>query len=123
MALHIADDLYKQGPIAWVTYFEKTPQFYMASGGMLAFPNNDSATAFVKNILAKNIKNIQLTWNDMRVDPLTPQLAGLAATYNEVLNGTDGKQILATGYFTAVAEKTAEGWQLRNLHWSIINGK
>ena len=116
----IAKDISHDGPIAWLKYFEKSPGFFMASDGQIAFANNDSATAFVQNVLVKNIKQIQLQWSNIRIDALTPTLASIGANFHEELTDFSSKVMPFTGYFTAVAEQTSTGWQLRNLHWSIL---
>ena len=71
MAESIAKDVSREGPVAWLRYFENTPGFFMASEGRLVFPNNDSATNFIKNTLVKSISKIELHWNNIRIDPLT----------------------------------------------------
>ncbi len=117
----IARDISHDGPIAWLKYFEKSPGFFMASDGQIAFANNDSATAFVQNVLVKNIKQIELQWSNIHVDVLTPTLASIGANFHEELTDFSAKTLPFDGYFTAVAEQTPTGWQLRNLHWSIAH--
>ena len=47
----------------------------MAANGRLEFPNSASATAGIQNV-ARIITHIELQWSDdLRVDPLTPDLA------------------------------------------------
>jgi hypothetical protein len=117
----IAKDISHDGPIAWLKYFEKSPSFFMASDGQIAFTSNDSATAFVQNVLVKNINKIQLQWSNIRIDALTPTLASIGANFQEELTDVSSKKLPVNGYFTAIAEQTQTGWQLRNLHWSIAH--
>ena len=119
----IARDVSSEGPAAWLRYFENSPGFFMASDGQLVFPNNDSATSFIKNKLIKSMDKIVLTWNDMRIDPLTSKLACIASAYHEEITYVDGKKMPANGYFTGIAEQTPLGWQLRNAHWSLMATK
>jgi hypothetical protein len=114
----LSKDISNNGPIAWLTWFEKTPDFFMASEGHLVFPNSDSATLFIKHVLVKQIRTIQLQWSNMRIDPLTTHFSGIAATWHEEITDFASGKISQEGYFTAIAEKTAKGWQLRNAHWS-----
>jgi hypothetical protein len=114
----IAQDITHDGPTAWLKYFENTPTFFMAADGQLAFANNDSATNFIRHILAKNIKAITLRWNNVRIDPLTASLASIGADYHEDITDFSSKTTPYEGYFTAIAEQTPQGWKLRNLHWS-----
>jgi hypothetical protein len=118
-----AKDISHDGPIAWLKYFENTPDFFMASEGQLVFPNNDSATTFIKNTLVKQIQKVELHWSNIRIDPLNNKFANVAATWKEDLTDFANNTISEGGYFTAVAEKTSQGWQLRNAHWSVTKSK
>lgn len=122
LADSIARDVTRDGPVAWLRYFESSPGFFMASGGSLAFPNNDSAATFVR-AYAAGIHRLELTWSDVRVDPLTSHLAVMGATFHEVMTDTAGREMQFGGYFTAVAEETPAGWRLRDAHWSMIDHK
>lgn len=119
----IAEDISHDGPIAWLRYFENSPQFFMASEGQLVFSNNDSATTFIKNILIKQIRKIDLDWSNIRIDPFTSNFASIAATWHEEITDFTDKKISQGGYFTAIAEKTIHGWKLRNAHWSVLKSK
>jgi hypothetical protein len=121
MANHIAIDVNSSGPSAWLGHFDDTIGFFMAVNGELAFPNYDSASVFIKNRLAKLISKVELTWSDIRIDPLTPALAMMAASYQEVLLDSLGQKRTVLGYFTGLAQKTSVGWQLRNCHWSRLD--
>lgn len=119
----IAKDISHDGPIAWQKYFEDTPDFFMASDGQLVFPNSDSAKTFIKNTLVKQILKIELHWGNVRIDPLNNKFAVVGATWNEYLTDFTNKTISQSGYFTGVAEKTLQGWELRNAHWSVTKVK
>ena len=119
----IAKDISQEGPIAWLKYFEKTPSFFMASDGQLVFANNDSATRFIKNNLVKQIRKIELQWSNVRIDPLTLKFANIAANWHEDMTDFSDNKTSQEGYFTAIAEKTLQGWQLRNAHWSVTKSK
>jgi ketosteroid isomerase-like protein len=123
MLASVAKAIADEGPIAWLRYFENSPDFFMAADGQLAFANNDSATNFLKNTYAKSIGKIELRWDHVRIDPLTGQLAGVAAVFHEDITDTTGKKMPSDGYFTGIAHQTAQGWQLRNAHWSIMHIK
>jgi hypothetical protein len=109
----LADD----GPMAWLRYFETTPAFFMASDGRLVFPSNDSATVFVQH-LGDVVSAIDLEWTDLRVEPLAPGIAVVAAAYREAITDTSGATTSFGGFLTGVARHTPDGWRLRNLHWS-----
>ncbi|HMC87277.1 MAG TPA: hypothetical protein VKI61_17250 [Chitinophagaceae bacterium] len=118
-----ASDISHDGPVGWLKYFENTPDFFMASDGQIVFPNYDSATAFIKNTLARQIKKIELHWSNIRIYPLAERLANIGADWMEYFTDFAGNNNSQKGYFTAVAEKTLQGWRLRNAHWSVIKSK
>jgi len=120
MANDIANDIGVGGPVQWLNYFEQSPNFFMAVDGRRVFPNNDSATHFIKEVLAKSIMKVKLQWSNMYIDSVSPTVAVISANYHEDLIDKDNKVIKADGYFTGTAEKTANGWKLRNLHWSSM---
>jgi len=114
----VARDVTADGPIAWSKYFENTPAFFMAVNGKMAFPSGASAMAGIPDV-AKMYKHIDLTWgDDLRVDVLTPALAGIATTYHETLIDAADHRIEANGFFTGIAEFRDGRWQFRNAHWS-----
>jgi hypothetical protein len=119
----IAKDISAEGPVAWLKHFENTPDFFMASEGQMVFPTNDSATAFIKNILVKKIHKIDLRWGNVRIDPLTDKFADVAANWQEDMTDFSDNKMSQSGYFTGIAEKTSSGWQLRNAHWSAVKSK
>jgi hypothetical protein len=92
----------------------------MADEGRMAFPNSTVATAGIQDF-ARTIKQMELRWSDdLRVDPLTPNFAVIAATYKEVRLDTAGHRIEETGFFTGTAEHRDGRWQFRNAHWSVL---
>src|SRR6185312_4344625 len=115
----VSKDVTHDGPIAWMNYFDSNPDFYMASGGKLVFPNYDTANNFVRNVLIKVIPKIELHWNDIHVYPISVDYADISAGFHEMQTSFDGKLTPDDGYFTALAHHTNQGWRLQNLHWSI----
>jgi hypothetical protein len=118
MASALTLDLSQIGPAAWLHYFEDSPDFFMAVDGKMAFPNYQTADHFITDTLVKAIRKINLQWQSLRINPLSPSLASMAARYHEDLFDSAGKSIQANGYFTATAVFTAQGWKLKNIHWS-----
>jgi hypothetical protein len=120
MMKNIENEISAKGPIAWLDYFEDTPGFFMASGGQLALKDYSSAVTFVKNNLVKMMPRIKLRWKDVRIDPLSNDLATAAAGFHEDISLANGKTMSFDGYFTATAHFDGHAWKLRNLHWSIL---
>lgn len=113
----VADGVTGRGPAAWRDYFADTPAFFMAVDGHMAFDTSDAATRGLREVV-KSIPRIELRWGDVRVDPLTPRLAMVAAPYHEIQIDAGGRKVSTAGYFTALAELGPGGWRFRDAHWS-----
>jgi hypothetical protein len=114
----VAHDITQDGPAVWRKHFADTPSFFMAVDGKIAFANSAEATAGIQQA-ALAIKKIELKWgDDLRVDPLAPDLAVVAAPFHESQVWADGRHVNETGYFTGVAQYRDGRWQFRNAHWS-----
>src|ERR1019366_3041949 len=119
-AREVARNVTQEGPTAWRRYFAESPAFFMAAEGRLAFPNGASAITAIPD-LARTIKRIDLRWGEeLRVDPLAPDLAVLATPYREIRTGPAGDRVSGAGYFTATTEYKGGHWQFRNAHWSVV---
>jgi hypothetical protein len=119
----IAVNVSEKGPVAWLNYFENTPDFFMATDGQLDFPNKDTAAIIINNKIVKQIMAIDLKWNNIHIDALSGTLAAIGADFHEVITDPNGNKLPVDGYFTGIAHRSVEGWQLRNLHWSIKKEK
>ena len=117
-ARSVAHDITQEGPSAWRRYFAESPGFFMAADGHLVFPSSASLTSGIPE-LVQSIRQIKLEWGgDVRVDPLAPDLAVMAAPYREMRTDAAGTRVDETGYFTGVAEMRDGDWQFRDAHWS-----
>lgn len=117
----VAHDVTEEGPIAWRKHFADSPSFFMAVDGRLVYQNGAMAMAAIPD-LARAIKHIELRWgDDLRVDPLTANLAGVAVSWHEVIVDAAGKSMDEAGYFTGIAEYRDGRWQFRNAHWSAVS--
>jgi hypothetical protein len=107
-----------EGPLAWLKFFNTGPEFFMAVNGQLAFPNAAAAKEGTQNF-ARTINRIDLTWgDDLHVDPLTAELAVVAASWREIQVDKAGHRIEEAGYFTGLAEYRGGRWRFRDAHWS-----
>jgi hypothetical protein len=114
----VAHDITEEGPSAWRKHFAASPWFFMAVDGHLVYPNGAAAMAGILDV-ARSIKHIELRWgDDLRVDPLTADLAVMASSWHEVLVDGTGKRLEETGFFSGTAEYREGRWQFRNAHWS-----
>jgi hypothetical protein len=116
---NVARDVTQEGPAAWEKHFADSPSFFMALEGRLQFPDRQSATQGI-DALTRTIQHIELNWGeDLRVDPLTPDFAGVATSWHEVIVDKQGHQFAAGGFFTGLVEHHNGQWQFRNAHWSV----
>ena len=115
----VAHDVTEGGPIAWREHFSDGPAFFMAVDGHMVFPSGEAAAAGIQGV-ALQIKHIELVWNgDVRVDPLTPELAVIATPWHEVQVNAAGTRIEESGFLTGIAEYRKGHWQFRDVHWSL----
>jgi len=118
-ARDVAHDVTREGPAAWRRYFSPSPSFFMASDGQLVFSSAASAARGIDD-LTRTIRSIELRWgDDLRVDPLSADLAVLASSWSELRVAADGGRVTDRGFFTAVAERRDGRWKFRNAHWSV----
>jgi hypothetical protein len=120
MTANLINDLSNHGPVAWLNYFEESPDFFMVSSGQLAFKDYQSGKTFIEDTLVKYFVKINLQLNQLRIDPLTSNLASIGAGFHEELFDSTGKMALADGYLTALVKQTNQGWKFRNLQWSLL---
>lgn len=114
----VSHSVNQDGPLAWIKYFDKSPAFFMAVNGQMAFANASAAQEGTRKF-AQTIRQIELKWgDDLRVDPLTSKYAVVGVSWREVQIDTDGHSVTETGYFTALAEFGDGHWQFRDAHWS-----
>lgn len=119
-ALELAHGVTSEGPSAWRGYFEDNRAFFMADEGRLVFPDSASANVAIEGLI-QTTAHIDLKWgDDLRVDPLTPDLAMIAASYHEIRTNKSGDRVDERGFFTGLAEQQGGRWRLRNAHWSVI---
>ena len=117
--LRLAQDVTQEGPAAWRKEFADTPSFFMATEGQMVFANGQAAAQGIQD-LTRMIKHIELRWgNDLRVDPLTPDLAVVATSWQEVREDMEGHQVTESGFVTGVAEQRDGEWRFRSAHWSV----
>ncbi len=83
-ARDVAHDVTREGPAAWRRYFSPSTSFFMASDGQLVFSSAASAARGIDD-LTRTLRSIELRWgDDLRIDPLTPDLAVMASSWSEL---------------------------------------
>jgi len=114
----VAADVLAKGPGVWVNYLQDTSNFFMADNGQLAFKDYNAAKKFVQDTLSKTMPKVDLKWSNIRIDPLTNNIACIGADYHEDVTDTSATVKPYDGYFTATAIQVNDEWKFRNLHWS-----
>jgi hypothetical protein len=107
----------RAGPLGWLEVFDSAGPFFMASDGRVAFADRAAAQGFLADF-APSVVGMDLTWGDLRVEPLSPGLVSFGAGYRERIEVVDGAASEFGGYVTGVVRRTADGWRLQHLHWS-----
>lgn len=116
----VARDVTEKGPVGWQKHLADDPAFFLASDGKMQFPNRQTAREGIEEF-TRTIPHVELNWgDDLRVDPLTADLAQMAASWHEVLVDNSGHRAEETGFFTGLVEKREGQWQFRNAHWSEV---
>jgi hypothetical protein len=114
----VAQDVTRDGPAAWGKEFSREPEFFMAVNGAMAFASGEAAAQALPGV-AQMIPKIELQWGkDLRVDPLTADLAVVGTSWQEVLSDPQGKTRQDNGYFTGVVQRRNGKWEFRDAHWS-----
>jgi hypothetical protein len=114
----VARDVTREGAVAWCKYFDDNPEFFMAVNGKLMFSSGADAQKGTQEF-AHTIRRIDLKWgNDLRIDPITPELAVVGVSWREVWVDNANHRIDEAGYFTAVAQFQKGQWKFRDVHWS-----
>lgn len=110
-------DIAREGPRAWRRHLLDDPSFFMATYGALHLHSGEHALRFVDEI-APRITQMELTFRDVRIEPLAEDLAAVSAGYAERATLADGGAERFAGWFTGVAVRTRDGWRLQHAHWS-----
>lgn len=106
-----------RGPEAWLTFFEETPAFFMASDGMTAFADRADAEAFLAEF-APRVETLSLRWIEPRFEVLAPDVVAVVSAYDEEITMVDGTVSTFGGQVSGVLRRTAGAWRLQHLHWS-----
>lgn len=110
-------DLERDGPTAWLSWFEPTPDFRMAAYGGLEFDGYAAAVERVRS-LATIVRRVELELATPRVTPLGPGLSAVGVAYRQRLEFTDRPTLVEQGYLSGVLRESEHRWRFVELHWS-----
>lgn len=120
MTANISRDLATKGPVAWLDYFDNSPQFIMISDGKVSFHGYNSANKFIRDTLSKKMSKISLKWIHMHIYLITRDTVYINSNVYEDITMSNGETTDYDGYFSGAALSTKDGWKLINLHWYTI---
>lgn len=118
MTNDISRDLAAKGPIAWLDYFDHSPQLFMISDGQPNFNDYQSAEKFIRDTVSKRIIRVTLKWKGKSIGWITRDVVAINSPVHEDLLMANGQTIAYDGYVSGTALSTSKGWKLVNLHWS-----
>ncbi len=115
----LAADISTHGYRAFTPVMDSAPGYLWAYNGALVFPSFDSMATWTRSSPEPKEPET-FAWDSVRVLPLAPGLAAVAATYRETAPDRTGNPGTEIGVFTAVAVHRAEGWKFTDAHTSTL---
>jgi uncharacterized protein YecT (DUF1311 family) len=100
----VAAGVRRDGPQAWRQYVGDHARTLFVSNGEAGVP--DAAAA------------VELRWDSVHVDAITPSLAIVTAVYHETVRDAAGRMRTHGGWFTGVARREPAGWRWHHVHRS-----
>jgi len=119
LAARMAADVSAHGYRGFVQAMDSAPGYAWAYNGFLPFTSFDSMAAWARTDPEPKVPEV-FAWDSVRVEPIAPGVAGLAATYAETRPDSTGAPKTEKGVFTAVAVHRAGGWKFTAAHTSTL---
>jgi hypothetical protein len=115
----LAAEISAHGYRAFVPVMDSAPGYAWAYNGFLPFTSFDSMAAWARSSPEPQEPGT-FAWDSVRIEPLAPGVAAVAATYAEIAPDRTGTPGTEKGVFTAVAVHRADGWKFTNAHTSTL---
>jgi hypothetical protein len=115
----LAAEISAHGYRAFVPVMDSAPGYVWAYNGFLPFTSFDSMAAWARRDPEPESPET-FAWDSVRVEPLAPGIAVVAATYTETRPDSAGRPNTEQGAFTAVALHRADGWKFTDAHTSTL---
>jgi hypothetical protein len=119
VAARLAAEISAHGYRAFTPVMDSAPGYVWAYNGFIAFPSFDSMATWARSSPEPKTPEV-FAWDSVRVEPIAPGVATLAATYAETAPDRTGNQGTEKGVFTAVAVHRADGWKFTDAHTSTL---
>jgi len=119
LAARLAAQISAHGYRGFPPAMDSAPGYVWAYNGFIAFPSFDSMAAWTRTDPEPTVPEV-FAWDSVRVEPLAPGIAGVAATYTETRPDSTGRPQTEKGVFTAVAVHRSGGWKLTTAHTSTL---
>ncbi len=99
-------------------YFSDDTTFYWVEDGLLVYENKQAMTESLEAFIA-NSSNVSMKIEDLRITPLTTEVATLYAAYVQRIEFNSGFELSLDGAMTIVMNKEGNIWKFVNGHSSI----
>ena len=99
-------------------YFTDDTAFYWVEDGLLAYENKQAMIESLEAFTA-NSSDVSMKIEDLRVTPLTSEVATLYAAYVQEIKFASGFELNLDGAMTIVLGKEGDTWKFLNGHSSI----
>jgi hypothetical protein len=119
VAARLASDISAHGYRGFAPVMDSAPGYVWAYNGFLAFTSFDSMAAWTRTDPEPKVPEV-FAWDSVRVEPIAPGVAGVAATYTETRPDSAGRPKTEKGVFTAVAVHRGDGWKFTAAHTSTL---
>jgi hypothetical protein len=113
-------DIRSEGLMAEFRYLDNSPEFFWVPPGFSQSISYDSVAAILKKS-APLFKSIDNTWDTLRIDPLSHELATYTGRLRSIVTDTTGHTSETSLIETGVLIKRREGWKLLRGQTSIIS--
>ena len=115
----LAAEISNHGYRAFTPVMDSAPGYVWAYNGFIAFPSFDSMATWTRSSPEPKVPEV-FAWDSVRIEPIAPGVAALAATYSETAPDRNGNPGTERGVFTAVAVHRADGWKFTAAHTSTL---
>jgi len=119
VAARLAADVSARGYRGFVPAMDSAAGYLWAYNGFIPFTSFDSMAAWARSDPESQAPGV-FAWDSVRVEPIAPGVAGVAATYTETRPDSAGRPRTEQGVFTAVAVHREGGWKFTDAHTSTL---
>lgn len=120
MMKNYCKDVKQSGLTAEFRYLDNSSDFFWVPPGYKSSISYDSVAAILKRN-ASIYKSVDNSYQNLRIIPLSKELASYTAKVNSVMTDTTGKTSAFTLIETGIVIKRKDGWKLLNGQTTVID--